>query len=132
MNRVLCGVFEHAWSERSHRPVGALMLFVELHTKEMFEQRCESERADAKQLRGDPRIEDVAHVPGVILLQEAQIVIRVVEHDLDGGRLKEMPELRGRADRQRIDDRRALARRELEQIDSVDEAMEARTFGVER
>src|SRR5207249_4111326 len=71
-------------------------------------------------------------VPGVILLQEAQIVIRVVEHDLDGGSLEEMPELRGRADRQRIDDRRALARRELEQIDSVDEAMEARTFGVER
>src|SRR6185437_15341690 len=131
MDRVLRGVVEHPLAERAHRPVGALVLFVELDPEVAFEERSEAERAEPEQLRSNARVEDVPHVPAVILLEEPQVVVGVVEHDLDVRALEERAEEGRRADGQRIDDRRLVARRELKQVDSIDEAMEAGALGVE-
>ena len=54
------GVVEHPLRERAQRPVGALVLLVELHAEVALEQRRESEGLDAEELRGDARVEDVA------------------------------------------------------------------------
>ena len=107
------------------------MLLVELHVEEALEQRGEAERGVAEQLRGDARVEDRTHVPPVVLLQEAQVVVRVVEHDFDAGILEQSTEPRRHADRERIDDGVALSRRELEEIDAIHEAVEARALGIE-
>ena len=45
IHRVLRRVVEHALRERAHRPVGALVLLVELHAEVALEQRGEPERA---------------------------------------------------------------------------------------
>src|SRR4051812_49377275 len=65
-------------------------------------------------------------------MQQPQIVVGVVKDDLDGWILEERSESSRFADGQRIDDSRLLARRELEQVNSVDEAVEARAFSVQR
>ena len=44
-------------------------------------------------------------VPAVVLLQQTQVVVGVVEHDLDRRILEQRAEARGRPDRQRIDHR---------------------------
>jgi hypothetical protein len=66
-----------------HRPVGALVALVELHAELLLEQRGEAEGALAEELRGDARVEQAAHLPAVVLAQEAQVVVGVVEDHLD-------------------------------------------------
>ena len=93
---------------------------------------AEAKRAKPEQLRGYPRVENAAHVPAVILMQEAKIVVRVVEDDFDVRALEQRAKTGRRRDRNGVDDRGLFARGELEQVDSVDEPMEARTLGIER
>jgi hypothetical protein len=128
--RVLRRVLEHVGRERTHRPVGALMLLLELEPEEALEQRGEPEGADPGELRGDARVEDVPDVPAIVLREEAQVVVGVVKDDLDLRVLEHAAEGFRRADRQRVDDRRRVARRELEEVDPVVEAVEARALGV--
>jgi hypothetical protein len=71
-------------------------------------------------------------VPAVVLLQQAEIVVRVVEDDFDVAILEQVAEERRRPNRNGIDDRRSLACGELEQVDSIDESVEARALGIER
>ena len=40
------------------RPVGALVLLVQLHAEVALQQRGEPESLDAEQLRGDARVEE--------------------------------------------------------------------------
>ena len=94
VDRVLRGVVEHPLRQRPHRPVGALVLLVELHAEVPLEQRGEAERAEAEQLRCDARVEDVADVPAVVLLEQTQIVVGVVKDDLDRRILEHAPERR--------------------------------------
>src|SRR5215210_6500575 len=41
--RVLCGVLEHVRRERTHRPIGTLMLLVEFDVEELLEEGAEPE-----------------------------------------------------------------------------------------
>jgi hypothetical protein len=108
------------------------MLLVELYIEEPLQQRCQSKRADSQQLRGNSRVEDVLDVPAVVLVQEPQVVVGIVEHDFDFRRLQQRTESFGYADRERIEDGAGLSGRDLQQVDPIDEAMEARSLGVER
>ena len=110
---VLGRVVEHSLRERAHGPVGALMLLVELHAEEPLEERGKTERANPEQLGCHPRVEDVRRVPAVVLMQEPQIVIGVVQHDLDLPRFEQRAKSFGNADGERIEDRARLARGEL-------------------
>jgi hypothetical protein len=132
MDRILRRVVEHALRERTHRPIGTLEFLVELHAEVALEERGEAKALDAEQLRGEPGVEDVANQPAVILAQEAQVVVSVVKDDFDPGILEQLTQRRRLPDGYRVEDCRMLPGRELEQIDSIDEAVEARTFGVER
>ncbi len=132
VDRVLRGVVEHPLRQRPHRPVGALVLLVELHAEVPLEQRGEAERAEAQKLRRDARVEDVADVPLVVLLEQTQIVVGVVKDDLDPRILEYAAERRRLPDGYGIDDGRAFAGRELQQVDSIDESMEAGALGVQR
>ena len=69
--------------ERAHRPVGALVLLVELHPEVLLEQRGEPDRRNAEELGGDTSVEQARDAPAVVLPQEAQIVVGVVKDDLD-------------------------------------------------
>ena len=129
---VLRRIIEHVGRERAHAPIGALMLLVQLHAEELFEQGSEPERANAQQLRGHARVEEMRDTPPVILVQQAQIVIGVVQHDLDGAILEQGAKARRRADGQGIDHRFMVQRGQLQQIDAIDEAVKTRAFGVER
>jgi hypothetical protein len=108
------------------------MLLVELYTEEALEQRGEAERANTEELRGDARVEDVGDLPAVVLMEEPQVVVSVVEDDFDRARFEKAPEALRDTDRERIEDRTRFTRRELEQVDPVDEPVEARPFGIER
>ena len=132
MQRVLRRVVEHPLAQRPQRPVRALMLLVELHAEVALEERGQPERLEAEQLRGDPGVEDVADVPAVILVQEAEVVVRIVKDDLDVRILEERAQTGRAADRNRVDDGRLVARRKLKEVDSVDEAVEAGSLGIER
>jgi hypothetical protein len=55
-----------------------------------------------------------------------------VEDHFDGRILEQSTEAFRTADWQRIDDCGSLARRKLEQVDSIDEAVEACAFGIQR
>ena len=108
------------------------MLLVDLQPEVLLEQRRQAKRGQPEQLRRDSGVEDVVDVPAVVLMQQPEVVVGVVEDDLDPGVLEQRTKLHGRADRQRIDDRTASVRRQLEQVDAVDEPVKARPFGVER
>jgi hypothetical protein len=75
----------------AHRPVGALVLLVELDAEVALEQRRQPEGLDAEQLRGHARVEDVATLPAVVLVQQPQVVVGVVEDDLDVGSRQRAP-----------------------------------------
>ena len=75
--------FEHRGRQGSHRPVGALVLLVEVDVEERLQERGEAEGLDAEELRGDARVEDVGHPPAVVLVQQPEVVVRVVEDHLD-------------------------------------------------
>src|SRR5512141_974961 len=108
------------------------MLLVELHFEELLEKRSQPERLDAKQLRSDARVEDVVDVPAVILMKQTQVVVGVMEYDLHVRILKYVTQTLRHPDRKRVDDRAPFARRYLEQIDSIDEPMEARSLSIDR
>ena len=129
---VLCRVLEHARGEWPHGPIGALVLLVELYAEEPFEQRGEPERPNTEELGRDPRVEDIRDLPAVVLVKEPQVVVSVVEDDFHLTRFEKATEALGNADRERIENRAGFARRELEQVDPVDEPVEARALGVER
>src|SRR6185503_11953739 len=119
MHRVLRRVLQHAGREWPHGPVGALVLLVELHAEEALEQCGEAEGTNAEQLRREPCVEDVAELPTIILVQQTQIVIGIVKHDLHPWILEQLSKLLRSAYRKRIDDRSTVARRELQQVDSI-------------
>src|SRR5262245_5177377 len=98
MNRVLCRVVEHPLRQRSHGPIGALVLLVQLHSKKTLEQRGETERLEPEQLRRDTCVEDVTNVPAVILMEQTEIVIRVVKDDFDVAVLEQRAESGGVTD----------------------------------
>ena len=54
-----------------------------------------------------------------------------MEHYLHIGALKEATQFRRRSNRQRVDDRAALTRRDLEQVDPIEKAMKARALRIE-
>jgi len=132
VERVLRRVVQHVRRERPHRPVGALVLLVQLHAEEPLQQRGQAERRVAQQLRRDPRVEDVAHLPAVVLLQQPQVVVGIVEHHFDIRVLEHVAEQLRLPDGYRIDHRVTRPRGELEQVDPIDVAVEARPFRVER
>ena len=78
--RVVAGVFYHARRERTLRPIGFLRPFVELHAEKFFHERTETELPFAKQTRGEHRIKNFRGREGVMLLQQAQIVIGGVKN----------------------------------------------------
>jgi methylmalonyl-CoA mutase N-terminal domain/subunit len=73
VDRVLRRVVEHVGRERPHGPIGALVLLVELHAEVLLEQRRQAEGLDAQQLRRHARVEHVAHVPAVVLMQQSEV-----------------------------------------------------------
>jgi hypothetical protein len=54
-----------------------------------------------------------------------------MEHDFDIFALEQIPELGGRSDGKRVDNRASFARGDLEQVDAIQETMETRTFSIE-
>ncbi len=107
------------------------MFLVELHAEELLEQRGEPERLDAQKLRGNSRVEDVVDVPPIILMQQPQVVVGVVKHDLHFLILQNVAEGLRHPDRQRVDDRAPFARSDLQEIDSVDEPVKAGSLGID-
>src|SRR5512138_1090121 len=107
------------------------MLLVELDLEELLEQSRETERLYPEQLSRDACIEDVIDVPAIILVQQSEVVISVVKYNLDIGILEYVAECFRHSDGERIDDGAAFARRDLQQVDSVDEPVEACAFGID-
>ena len=108
------------------------MFLVELEAEILFQQRRETEGPNPQQLRGHPRVEQILHLPAIVLMQQAQIVVGVVQYDFDLWIFDQRPQARRLANRQGIDDGLMAIRRQLQQIDAVDEAMKTRALGVER
>ena len=104
MTRVMGGIIEHVRRERSHAPVGALMLLVQLQPEELLEQCGEPKCADAEQLCCHAGVEEIRDAPAVVLVQEAQVVVRVVQHHFDRAIFQHRSELYRCADGQRVDD----------------------------
>ena len=78
MARVLRGIVQHVRGERAHAPIGALMFFVKLHAEELLQQRRQTERANPQQLSSYAGVEEIPHLPAVVLMQQSQIVVGVV------------------------------------------------------
>jgi len=128
--RVERRVLKHLAGERPARPVRALELLVEMHTDVLVEQRSQPDGGLAQQLRGDPGVEDALRMKAAITIEQSEVVVRVVEDHLDAGIIEDRPESREVAHRQRIDDARLTSGRELDEVDPIDEAVEARGLRV--
>ena len=70
-------------------------------------------------------------VPAVILVKQSQVVIGIVKNDLDILVFQDLAESLRHADGEGVDDCASLARRDLQEVDSVDEAVEARSLGID-
>ena len=129
---ILRSVVKHIRGKRAHAPVGTLVFFVELQAKKLLEECSQAKSANTKQLRCDPRVEKIGDAPAVILVQQPQVVIGVMQHNLDAAVFQQRTEFFGCTYGERVDNCFALVGRDLEQIDAVDEAMETRAFCIER
>ena len=83
-------------------------------------------------LRCDPRIEDAGGAEAVLAIEEAEVVVRVVEDDLHFGIGQHQGKRLQALYRQRVHHRRLVARADLQQIDAIDKPVEARGLGVDR
>src|SRR5579864_4397620 len=108
------------------------MLFVETHVKVALEKRSQAEGTNSQQLGGYSRIENVGDAPAVVLVQQPQVVIGIVKYHLDGAIFQEHAKFMERAGGEWVDDGAARGCRDLEQIDPIDEAVEACSLRVER
>jgi hypothetical protein len=126
------GVREHLVAERTRRPVSALELLVQLHPEVLFEQRREPDARLVEELRRHSRVEERTGAESILALEEAEVVIRIVEDDLDRRVAQQGAEPAEIGDRERVDHDRGGPRRDLQQIDLVFVAMEARGLRVDR
>src|SRR4051812_21102739 len=108
------------------------MLFVESDVEVLLEKCSQAERLDSEELRGNPRVEDFGDMPAIILMEKAQIVVGIVKDDFHGTTLEQLTKLCRRADRKGVDDRASVSRRQLKEINAVEESMKARAFRVDR
>ena len=109
------------------------MLLIQLHADVFLEQGCQSDRRLARQLRRDARVEQADRPKAVIAIEDAEIVIRVMErlfelrirqHGAHGAQV-------GLGDGHGIDQRRLRRTRDLQEVDAVAVAMKARCFGID-
>src|SRR5258707_1025214 len=128
---VLRGVIQHVCGERPHGPVSALMFLVEPDVEEPLEERGETEGRVPQQLGCDARVEDVRHVPAVVLLEKPEVVIGIVKDDFDVRTGEEIADSRRSTDREWVDDGVTVARGELQQVDAIYKAMKAGPLRVE-
>ena len=123
-------VGEHLVRERAGGPVGALVLLVEGHAEVLLEQCREADPRLVEKLGGDPGVEEPRGANAVLPLEEAQVIVGVVEDDFD----PRVGQQRGKSlealDGQRIHDGGALSRGDLQEIHPVLVAVEAGGLGV--
>ena len=124
------GVREHGGGQRAPRPVGLLVLFRELHPRVLLQERGQSHRRLAGELRRDARVEQGPRPEAVVPVEDAQVVVGIVEDLLDPGVREELADRRQIGDRERVDDGGGGGARQLDQEDAVTIAMKARRFGV--
>ena len=130
--RVRGGVLQHLGRQWPGRPVRPLEALVEPDAHVFLEQRRQADAGLVEQLRGDPRVEDRGGAEAVLAVQEAEIVVRVVEDDLHLRIGQHHGERRQALHGQRVHHGRLVARADLQQVDAVDEPVEARGLGVDR
>lgn len=124
------GICQHGGRQRPVRPVGALPFLGETDTEMALQQRGQTDGGFPEQLSGDPGIEQVLNVKPVVAMEGTQVIIRVVEHRLDLWRGEEGSQGVEWSDEKRIDDRRRPSGRDLDEIDTIDVAVEARGFRI--
>jgi len=123
-------VVEHLGRQRPPRPVGSLVLLVELHGEVLLEQCRQPYRGLTEELRRDARVEQPPRAHPVVAVQDPQVVVGVVEDHLDRGIGEDRAERRDVANGQWIDDGGFAPGRELDEVDAVDEAVEAGGLGI--
>src|SRR2546426_1244344 len=104
----------------------------ELHAEILIKERRESHGALPGELRRDPRVAQASRAEAVVSIEDADIVVRVVEDLFDLRVGEELPQGGEIAHRERVDDRGLSGARELHQEDAVAVAVKARGLGVGR
>src|SRR3989442_5147257 len=79
MPRVGGGVLEHGRGQRPPRPVGLLMLLGEPYAEVLVQERRESHGPLPGELCRDPRVAQAPRVEAVVSVEDAEVVVRVVE-----------------------------------------------------
>ena len=132
MAGIVGGVAEHLGREGTLRPVGPLVRFGKLHSNVLFEQGCEADGGFAGELRGDARIEQGGGPKAVIAIEDAEVVVGVVEYLLHGGVGQQLADGVEVGYGEGIDDRCVLRGGQLHQIDAVEVLVETCRLGVDR
>ena len=83
--RIVPGVAFHPLRQRAHRPVGFLRALLQLDAEVLLDQVAQTELTQAKQARGEHRIEDGAGHEFVVLAQQPQVVICAMHDQLVSG-----------------------------------------------
>src|SRR2546430_8516241 len=98
----------------------------------LIQERRESHGALPGELRRDPRVAQPSRAEAVVAVEDAEVVVRIVE-DLFHLRVgEEIPQGGEIAHRERVDDRGLSGARELNQENAVAVAVKARGLGVGR
>jgi len=132
VRRVRGGVLLHPLGKRALGPIGALELLGELEAQVLLHDAPQPQRALAQERRGDLRVEQVGHRQAGVAVQDAQVVVRVVEHGLHGGIFQEVRQRVQDAHRERVDQEVLLARGDLHQAHPVEEPVVACRLRVDR
>src|SRR2546422_11472706 len=98
----------------------------------LIQERRESHGALPGELRRDPRVAQPSRAEAVVAVEDAEVVVRIVE-DLFHLRVgEEIPQGGEIAHRERVDDRGLSGARELNQENAVAVAVKARRLGAGR
>src|SRR5690606_16824369 len=116
----------------SLRPVGALVLLVELHAEVLLQQTRQPDLRLTENLRGKLRVEEMRDAYAVVAGEKAQIVIGVVQDDLDRVTGEQGRQWRDIGDGQGIDDPGVRPGGNLKQTDPVVVAVVAGGLRVDR
>ena len=108
------------------------MLLVDLVTEVAVEQRRETERLVAEELRADHRVDQIRDREAEVAVEDAQVVVGAVQDLRDAAIRQNLAELRQIELTQRIDDQVLARNRHLDEAHLVEVRMQRISLGVER
>lgn len=130
-SRIGRGVRDHLRAQGSGRPVGPLKPLVGGDAESLLQDGAQADAGQIQKLSGDSGVKQTVDPKPGLTVHQAEVVVRIMEHEFSGIRVEPPAERLDAAGAQRINDSRGGRGRQLYEIDPVAVPVETGCLGVD-